>query len=71
MSQTQNQKIEKALQFAEAYCLDAVRYYNELMTKHALEPHKREVFLSWSQSKQDDLIEIAELRETLLQEKKA
>lgn len=55
---------EKILQYAAGFCLDAIEYYNKLAEDNINNPLEREKYLSWSQSKQADLIAIQEIQES-------
>lgn len=52
--------------FAEAYCIDTMKYYHQLVEQNAHHPEARQKFQSWAMAKHDDLIAVTELREALM-----
>jgi len=50
--------ILRALELYKEQCLESLKYYNSLVEDNLNFPPSREKYLSWSQSKQEELIEI-------------
>lgn len=51
-------------EYAKAYILEAIEYYNSLIEGNIDNPIKREMYLQWSQAKQQELIDIQEFIES-------